>query len=106
MIDLRNFYRSIDDVDDGTIDLSERYSQQCGGALKSWEVAEISSWDRKLSKGTIIMYRSVASDGAFDWTKKVVSSINDNDNADFSKLRMQRGNKVIYFACRPSRTRN
>ena len=44
------------------------------------------------------MYRSIASDGNFDWTKKVVISINDNDSADFSKLRMQREHKVIVQA--------
>ena len=83
----------------GTIDLSERYSQQCGlGALESWEVAVISGWDRKLCNGTTIMYRSIANDGTFDWTKKVVMSINDNDSADFSKLRMQREHKVIVQA--------
>jgi hypothetical protein len=93
---LRNINRS---VGAGTIDLSERYSQQCGlGALESWEVAVISGWDRKLCNGTTIMYRSIASDGTFDWTKKVVISINDNDNADFSKLRMQREHKVIVQA--------
>ena len=44
------------------------------------------------------MYRSAESDGTFDWTKKIVISINDNDSADFSKLRMQREHRVIVQA--------
>jgi len=41
------------------------------------------------------MYREIASDGTFEWTKKLVIRINDNDSADFSKLRGQREHQVI-----------
>ena len=53
----------------------------------------------QLSDRTIILYRSVASDGAFDWTNKAVISINGNDSADFTMLRMQREHKVIVQYC-------
>ena len=65
------------------VDITKRFCQKCGlSALESWEAAIISGWDKKLSEGTIIMYREIASDGAFEWTKKIVIRINDNDSAD------------------------